>query len=83
MLFFGLVASIRFQFQVFDGNAAFEIQVLSTSAINAEAISEFSSLPRQYVGKKTAKDSTETFLYYVGNCFGIPRYIAKGYALDS
>ena len=31
--------------------------------------------------KETAKDSAETFIYYVGNGFGIPRHIAKGYGL--
>ena len=38
-----------------------------------------------YVGntsaKKTAEDSAETFLYYVGNGFGMPRHFAKGYDL--
>ena len=52
--------------------SAFKIQVLTTSAINAETISEFLSLPQQYIGKKSAKDSAETFVYYVGNGFCIP-----------
>ena len=28
--------------------------------------------------KKTAEDSAETFVYYAGNGFGIPRRFAKG-----
>ena len=31
--------------------------------------------------KKTAKDSAQTFVHYVGNGFGIPRDFAKGYDL--
>ena len=48
-------------------------------------------MPRQfqnfwvYLGntsaKKTAKDSAEIFVYYVGNVFGIPRHFAKDYDL--
>ena len=40
----------------------------------AETISEFSTLSQQYVGKKkkTAEDSAEAFVYYVGNGFDIP-----------
>ena len=63
--------------------AAFEIQVLSTSAIKCRGdfrILQFASAIRR---QKNAKDSTETFLYYVGNCFGLPRHFAKGYALES
>ena len=30
------------------------------------------------LAKKTAEDSVETFLYYVGNGFGIPRHFVKG-----
>ena len=47
-------------------------------AIKARVISEFFSLPRQYIGKKTAEDSAETFVYYVSNGFGIPQHFAKG-----
>ena len=28
-----------------------------------------------------AKDSAETFLYYVGNSFGIPQHFAKGFGI--
>ena len=45
------------------------------------AISEFFSFPRQYVGKKIAEDEAETFVYYIGNGFRIPRHFAKGYDL--
>ena len=48
---------------------------------NAGAISKFFSLPRQSVGKKTAEDSIDTFVYYLGNGFGMPRHFAKGYDL--
>ena len=54
------------------------IHVLSMLAIKARVISEFFSLPRQYIGKKTAEDSAETFVYYVSNGFGIPQHFAKG-----
>ena len=36
------------------------------------------SLPRQYIGKKTAEDSVETFAYYVTNGLGILQHFAKG-----
>ena len=39
----------------------------------------FFSLPRQNVGQKNTEDSNETFAYYVGNGFGIPRHFAKCY----
>ena len=51
------------------------------SAIRAEANSEFLSLPRQCVGKKTAEDLAEAFAYHVGNGLGIPRDFAKDYDL--
>ena len=31
--------------------------------------------------KKTADDSIDTFVYYLGNGFGMPRHFAKGYDL--
>ena len=46
-----------------------------------EAISEFFSLPRQCVRKKTAKDSAENFTYYIDNGFCVPQHFAKGYDL--
>ena len=62
-----------------------QFRCLSTSAKNAEAISEFFSLPHQYVGKKkkkkTGEDSAETFAYCVGSEFGIPRHFDEGYDL--
>ena len=39
------------------------------------------SLPRQYIGKKPAKDSAETFEYYVKNGFSLPQDFANGYDL--
>ena len=33
------------------------------------------------VSLKAAKDSAETFVYYVGTGFGIPRHFAEGYDL--
>ena len=45
---------------------------------NAEAISQFFSLPWQYVSKKIAKYSAETFVYYVSSGLGIPQHFAKG-----
>ena len=35
-------------------------------------IQYFFSLPRQCISKKTAKDSSETFVYHASNGFGIP-----------
>ena len=59
-------------------HSAFEIQVLSTSAISG-----FFSLPHQYIGKKnkTAEDSTEMFLYYISNGFSIHQHFSKVYDL--
>ena len=37
--------------------------------------------PYQYVGKTTAKDLGETFVYYINNGFGIPWQFSKGYDL--
>ena len=45
------------------------------------AILTFFSLPRQGVGKKTADDSIDTFVYYLGNGFGMHQHFAKGYDL--
>ena len=62
--------------------SAFEIQVLRKSAIkcrgNFRTLQFASGMRRQ---KKTAKDSAQTFVHYVGNGFGIPRNFAKGYDL--
>ena len=63
-------------------NAAFEIQVQSASAIKCQddsRISQFALAMHQQ--KNIAKDSAETFVYYVGNGFGMPRHFAKGYDL--
>ena len=61
-------------------NSLFKIQVLSRFAM-PRAISTFFSLPRQCVGKKTADDSIDTFVYYLGNGFGMHRHFAKGHDL--
>ena len=42
-------------------------------------IFQFASAMHQQ--KKTAKDSAETFVYYVGNSFGMPQHFAKDYDL--
>ena len=47
-------------------------------AVKARVVSEFFSLPRQHIGKKTALDSTENFVYYINNGIGIPQHFAKG-----
>ena len=37
---------------------------------------------QQYFGKnKKTEDSAETFVYYVGNGFGIPRHFARSFGL--
>ena len=63
-------------------NSAFEFQVLSTLAIKCQGkfrIFQYTlAMPQQ---KKTAKDLAETFVYLVGNGFGIPGYFAKDYHL--
>ena len=44
----------------------------------------FFSLPQQCCQKKkkkNVKDSVETFVYYIGNGFSIPRHFAKDYDL--
>ena len=46
--------------------------------IKVRGISEFFSFPWQYIDKKTAEDSAETYVYYVSNGFGIPQHFAKG-----
>ena len=59
-------------------NTAFKIQVVSTSAIKYRGdfrIFQFASEIRR---QKTAADSTETFGYYNGNGFDIPRHFAEG-----
>ena len=63
---------------VVDG--AFEIQVISTSAIKCRGkfrIFQFASAQRRQ--KKIAKDLAETFVYHDGNGLGIPRHFAKDY----
>ena len=64
-------------------STAFEIQVLrmsTTKCSNDSRIFQFASaISRQK--KKTAKDSAETFVYYVSNSYDIPRYFPKGYRL--
>ena len=47
--------------------------------IKARIISEFFSLARQYIGKKTAEDSAETFVYYARNGFDIPQKVGSGW----
>ena len=58
--------------------------VLSMSAKNAEAVSEFFSLNQHFVSKKKErlpKDSAGIFVHYINKGFGIPRYFVKGYDL--
>ena len=58
----------------------FEIQVLSTSAIKCRGkfrIFQFASAMCQQ--KKTAENLLETFVYHVGNGFGVPRHVTKDY----
>ena len=43
--------------------SAFEIHVLSMLQIKVRGISEFFSFPWQYIDKKTAEDSAETYVY--------------------
>ena len=60
---------------------AFEIQVLTTSAIKCQGkfrVFQFALAMRQQ--KKTAEDLTETCVYH-GNGYGIPRHFAKDYDL--
>ena len=59
---------------------ASEIQVLSMLAIKWQGHSRIFQFVG-IVGRKTAKDSAETFAYYVGNCFSIPWQFAMGYDL--
>ena len=62
-------------------NTAFKIQVLSTSAIKCQSdfrIFQFAAAIRP---QKTAAHSTETFVYYIGNDFDIPRHFAEGFDL--
>ena len=66
------------------GYTAFEIQVLTTSAIKCRGkfrIFQFASAMRWQKKKKTAKDLTETSVYHVGSGYGIPRHFAKDYDL--
>ena len=43
-----------------------------------EAISDFSVCLGNTSTKKTDEDSTETFIYYFGNDFGMPRHFGQG-----
>ena len=52
-------------------NSAFEIQVLSTLAIKCRGGSASENI---YI-------YIDTFVYYVGNGFGMPQHFAKGYDL--
>ena len=63
--------------------SAFEIQVLSTLTIKCQSnfrIFYFASAIRQQKNCQRLP-KTDTFVYYVGNGFNIPRYFAKGYGL--
>ena len=60
----------------------FEIQVLNMLAIKCHSdFRIFQFVPTKRRQKGTAEDSAETFVYYVGNGFGIPQNFAKGYDL--
>ena len=65
----------------FGSYAAFEIQMLSPSAIKLQGdfrIFKFASAIRQ---QKFADDSAKTFVYYVHDGFSMPRHFAKSYDL--
>ena len=61
---------------------SFEIQVLNMPAIKCHVdFRIFSVCLSNTSEKKTAKDSAETFVYYVGNGFCIPQHFAKCFDL--
>ena len=60
-------------------NQAFEIQVLITSAIKYWGYFRIFQFALAISRKETAKDSAETFVYYVSNGLNIPWYIALSF----
>ena len=66
---------------------SFQPSKVSMLAIKCRDFRMFQFAPANMLAKKkkkkTAEDSAKTFVYYVGNGFGIPRHFVKGYDLFS